>query len=376
MSAPAVRHPGEYRWEVRLLVVVAATLTVFGIANLYGAASVNASGFMMAMRQLAIGLAGGLLVLVLSRLDYRRLRPLAWPILVATVVLLVITVLPEGLTGSIAPERNGARRWINLPGLPEFQPSEVAKYAVVLWAAALAAKKGARVREFKKGVLPFLVVYGAVCLLIMRQPNLSMTVVVGLLGGVVLFAAGARIGHFILLAFSAGLVAYQLIVTSEYRSRRLASFLGEGSAESAMQMNESVVALGSGQIVGLGFGQGRAKLAHVPYAYSDFIFSSIGEEWGLIGVVVVVVLFGVFGWIGYRIAKTAPDLFGQLLATGLTTAICLTAGLHMAVTLKLMPTTGLTLPFVSHGGSSLLMALAATGVLASIGRMRGRPAKP
>lgn len=375
MSPPAVRHPGEYRWEVRLLVVVAATLTVFGIANLYGAANVGASGFMMAMRQLAIALAGGLLVLVLSRLDYRRLRPLAWPILVATLVLLVITVLPEGLTGSIAPERNGARRWINLPGLPEFQPSEVAKYAVVLWAAALATKKGARVREFRKGVLPFLVMFGAVCLLIMRQPNLSMTVVVGLLGGVVLFAAGARIGHFILLVFSAGLVGYQLIVTSEYRSRRLAAFLGEGSAESAMQMNESVVALGSGQIVGLGFGQGRAKLAHVPYAYSDFIFSSIGEEWGLIGVVVVVVLFGVFGWIGYRIAKTAPDLFGQLLATGLTTAICLTAGLHMAVTLKLMPTTGLTLPFVSHGGSSLLMALAATGMLASIGRMRGRPTK-
>lgn len=375
MSAPAVRHPGEYRWEVRLLVVVAATLTVFGIANLYGAANVGASGFMMAMRQLAIGLAGGLLVLVLSRLDYRRLRPLAWPILIATLVLLLVTVLPEGLTGGIAPERNGARRWVNLPGLPEFQPSEVAKYAVVLWAAALAAKKGATVREFKKGVLPFLVMYGAVCLLIMRQPNLSMTVVVGLLGGVVLFAAGAKIGHFILLAFSAGLVGYQLIVTSEYRSRRLASFLGEGSAESAMQMNESVVALGSGRILGLGFGQGRAKLAHVPYAYSDFIFSSIGEEWGLIGVIVVVVLFGVFGWIGYRIAKTAPDLFGQLLATGLTTAICLTAGLHMAVTLKLMPTTGLTLPFVSHGGSSLLMALAATGVLASIGRMRGRPTR-
>lgn len=375
MSAPAVRHPGEYRWEVRLLVVVAATLTVFGIANLYGAANVGASGFMMAMRQLAIGLAGGLVLLVLSRLDYRRLRPLAWPILIATLVLLLITVLPEGLTGSIAPERNGARRWVNLPGLPEFQPSEVAKYAVVLWAAALAAKKGAKVREFKKGVLPFLVMYGAVCLLIMRQPNLSMTVVVGFLGGVVLFAAGARIGHFILLAFSAGLVGYQLVVTSEYRSRRLASFLGEGSAEAAMQMNESVVALGSGQVVGLGFGQGRAKLAHVPYAYSDFIFSSIGEEWGLIGVLVVVVLFGVFGWIGYRIAKTAPDTFGQLLATGLTTAICLTAGLHMAVTLKLMPTTGLTLPFVSHGGSSLLMALAATGVLASIGRMRGRPTK-
>jgi cell division protein FtsW len=373
MSAPSVRHPGEYRWEVRLLVVIAATLTVFGIANLYGAASVGASGFMMAMKQLAIGLAGGLALLGLSRLDYRRLRALAWPLLMVAIGLLLITVLPEGLTGWLSPERNGARRWIQVPGF-QFQPSEVAKYAVVVWAAALAAKKGAQVRQFKKGVLPFLVMIGVVCLLIMRQPNLSMTVLVAMLGSVVLFTAGARIGHFLLLIASAGLVGYQLIITSDYRSRRLASFLGDGPVDAAMQVNESVVALGSGGVLGLGFGQGRAKLAHVPYAYSDFIFSSIGEEWGLVGVVVVVTLFALFGWVGYRIARTAPDSFGQFLAAGLTTAICLTAGLHMAVTLNLMPTTGLTLPFVSHGGSSLLMSLAATGLLASIGRMRGRPA--
>lgn len=372
MSAPVVRHPGEARWEVRLLVVVAVTLTVFGIANLYGAATVGSAAFTMAMKQLAIALGGGIVLLALSRVDYRVLRSLAWPILVVTLVLLLIPALPESLTGTIAPERNGARRWINLPGF-QFQPSEVAKYAVVVWAAALATKKGDRVREFRKGILPFLVMIGLVCGLIMRQPNLSMAVLVAMLGAVVLFAAGARIGHFVLLLLSAGLVAWQLVAMSAYRSRRVAAFLGEGSADATMQVNEAIVALGSGRIAGLGFGQGRAKLAHVPYAYSDFIFSSIGEEWGFLGVAVVVMLFGVFGWIGYRIARTAPDPFGQLLAAGLTTAICLTAGLHMAVTLNLMPTTGLTLPFVSHGGSSLLMSLAATGVLASIGRMRGRP---
>lgn len=372
MSAPATRHPGEHRWEVRLLVVIAGTLSVFGVANLYGAATIGADGFSMAMKQLVIGAVGGVALLALSRVDYRRLRPLAWPLLFLALGLLLIPALPEGLTGSIAPTRNGARRWINLPGF-QFQPSEVAKYVVVLWAAALAAKKGPRVREFKKGMLPFLVVIGLVCLLIMRQPNLSMTALVALLGGVVLFAAGAKIGHFILLIGFTAMAGYQLIVTSEYRAKRLATFLGEGPAESAMQVNEAVVALGSGGVFGLGFGQGRAKLAHVPYAYSDFIFSSIGEEWGLVGVGVVVLLFILFGWLGYRIARSAPDLFGQLLATGFTTAVCLTAALHMAVTLKLMPTTGLTLPFVSHGGSSLLMTLAATGVLASIGRMRGRP---
>jgi cell division protein FtsW len=373
MSAPVVRHPGEYRWEVRLLVVIAATLTVFGVANLYDAASMREAGFLMMLKQLTIGVAGGICLLILSRVDYRKLRPLAWPLLLTTVLLLLLPVLPYGLTGWIAPIRNGARRWIELPGF-SFQPSELAKFVLVFWTAMLAAKKGAQIRQFKKGVLPFLVVTGLVCLLIMRQPNLSMSVLVALTAAVVLFTAGARIGHFMLLAGASALIAFQLVMISDYRRARLEAFLGRGTEDSQMQINQSVVAIGSGGLFGQGFGQGKAKLAHVPYAYSDFLFSSIGEEWGLIGVLVVVALYGLFGWVGYRIAKSAPDSFGQYLAAGLTTAVCLTATLHMAVTLKLMPTTGLTLPFMSHGGSSLLMNLAATGVLVSIGRMRGRPA--
>lgn len=373
MSPPVVRHPGEYRWEVRLLVVIAATLTVFGVANLYDAASVREAGFLMMAKQLLIGLAGGIGLLVLSRIDYRRFRPLAWPILAATLVLLVLPVLPQGLTGSIAPIRNGARRWIELPGF-SFQPSEMAKFVLVLWTAMLAAKKGTQIRQFKKGVLPFLIVTGLVCLLIMRQPNMSMTVLVALTAAVVLFTAGARIGHFIIVGGFAALVAFQLVMVSDYRRARVEAFLGRGTEDTQMQINQSVVAIGSGGVFGQGFGEGKAKLAHVPYAYSDFLFSSIGEEWGLLGVLVVVTLYGLFGWVGYRIARSAPDAFGQYLAAGLTTAVCLTATLHMAVTLKLMPTTGLTLPFMSQGGSSLLMNLAATGVLVSIGRMRGRPA--
>lgn len=373
MSPPVVRHPGEYRWEVRLLVVIAATLTVFGVANLYDAASVREAGFLMMAKQLLIGLAGGIGLLVLSRIDYRRFRPLAWPILAATIVLLVLPVLPQGLTGSIAPIRNGARRWIELPGF-SFQPSEMAKFVLVLWTAMLAAKKGTQIRQFKKGVLPFLIVTGLVCLLIMRQPNMSMTVLVALTAAVVLFTAGARIGHFIIVGGFAALVAFQLVMVSDYRRARVEAFLGRGTEDTQMQINQSVVAIGSGGVFGQGFGEGKAKLAHVPYAYSDFLFSSIGEEWGLLGVLVVVTLYGLFGWVGYRIARSAPDAFGQYLAAGLTTAVCLTATLHMAVTLKLMPTTGLTLPFMSQGGSSLLMNLAATGVLVSIGRMRGRPA--
>ena len=372
MSPPAIRHPGEHRWEVRLLAVTAATLTVFGIANLYGASSMRDNGFLMMMKQLVIGLIGGVGLLLISRLDYRQLRPLSWPVLGGAVFLLLIPILPEGLTGGIAPTLNGARRWINLPGFG-FQPSEVAKFALVLWAAALAAKKGSQIRQFKKGVLPFLVIIGLLCALIMKQPNLSTATLVALLGAVVLFTAGAKIGHFILLAGATVLVVYQLALVSDYRRARLETFFGKGSEDSGLQITQSMIAVGSGGVFGTGFGEGKAKLAHVPYANSDFLFSSIGEEWGFIGVIVVVTLFGLFGWLGYRIARSAPDAFGQYLATGLTTAVCLTAVLHMAVTLKLMPTTGLTLPFMSHGGSSLLMNLLATGVLVSIGRLRGRP---
>ncbi|HEX9893191.1 MAG TPA: FtsW/RodA/SpoVE family cell cycle protein [Gemmatimonadales bacterium] len=372
MSGPAIRHPGEHRWEVRLLAVVAATLTVFGIANLYGAASMRENGFMMMMKQLIIGLIGGIGMLLVSRLDYRKLRPLAWPALGGALVLLLIPILPEGLTSGLSPTLNGARRWVYLPGFG-FQPSEVAKFVLVVWAAALAAKKGSQIRQFKKGVLPFLVIIGLVCAMIMQQPNLSTATLVALLGAVVLFTAGAKIGHFILLAGAAGLVVFQLVLVSDYRRARLETFFGRGTEDSGMQITQSMIAVGSGGIVGTGFGQGKAKLAHVPYANSDFLFSSIGEEWGFIGVTVVALLFGVFGWLGYRIARSAPDAFGQYLATGLVTAVALTAVLHMAVTLKLMPTTGLTLPFMSHGGSSLLMNLLATGVLVSIGRLRGRP---
>jgi cell division protein FtsW len=373
MSAPAVRHPGEFRWEGRLLVVVAAVLTVFGLANLYGAMNVRDAGFLTVVKQLVVAVGGGLGLLWLSRTDYRRLRRWAWPLLGLTLLLLVILVLPRGLTGTIAPEINGARRWIRLPGM-SVQPGEMAKFVVVLWAAALAAKKGVQIRQFKKGMLPFLVVIGLVAGLILMQPNLSTAILVTMLGAVVLFTAGAKLGHFLLVGAVAVLLAAQLVLASGYQRARVDAFLDRGTRDAAMQINQSVVAIGSGGPLGLGFGQGRAKLAHVPYAQSDFLFSSIGEEWGFLGILVVVTLFGLFGWIGYRLARSAPDPFGQFLAAGLTTAVCLTALLHMAVTLKLMPTTGLTLPFMSAGGWSLLMNLLATGVLVSIGRMRGRPA--
>jgi cell division protein FtsW len=291
--------------------------------------------------------------------------------MIASMIMLAIIILPF-TPHYISPRLNGARRWIKLGPL-QFQASELVRLAVIIWAAMLATKKGDQVRQFKKGVMPFLVILGITSLLILLEPNMSMAVLVSLVGGIVLYTAGAKIGHFLILGLAAVIGGLQLIQNAGYRAARWDKFLN--GAEGTSQIYQSLVGVGSGGFFGVGFGQGQQKMGFLPYAYSDFIFSAIGEEWGFLGVVLIVTLFAIFCWLGFRIAKTAEDPFGQYLATGLTAAVGVTAVMHMAVTLSLMPTTGLTLPFVSYGRSSLVVSLVATGILLSIGRMRGKPEK-
>ncbi|MCL4866054.1 MAG: FtsW/RodA/SpoVE family cell cycle protein, partial [Gemmatimonadales bacterium] len=226
MSTAAVQHPGERRWETRLLAVITVTLTVLGIASVYSAASLSENAQALALNQLSGALAGGLLLVIASRVDYAIWRPLAWPLLGLVLVALLVLLVP--FTLPISLPRNGARRWIDL-GILSFQPSEAARFAIVLWAAALAAKKGAQIREFKKGVLPFLLVFGLVSLMVLRQPNLSMATMLALLGGVVLFTAGAKLGQFILLGLGVGLIVLRKILDTGYRSERFLAFLNPES---------------------------------------------------------------------------------------------------------------------------------------------------
>jgi cell division protein FtsW len=372
-----VRHPGELRWETRLLGVVTLVLLAFGIAATYGAASLatlkgQSVGLSFAVRQLSGAVLGGILLLWASRQDYYRWRAWAWPLLLITIGFLLVPLLP--FTREFAPSLNGARRWVDI-GPINFQPSELARLAVVIWVAMLASKKGAQVREFKKGILPFIVILGLVSLLILLEPNLSMATLVALLGGLVLFTSGARIGHFILLGGVAVILVFHQIRDAQYRLARVLTFLNPGEATTAggFQIYQSLIGIGSGGLFGTGFGEGQQKLGYLPYAYSDFLFSTIGEEWGFVGVLVVVALFALFCWLGFRIARTAADPFGQYLAVGLTATIGLTAFMHMAVSLGLMPTTGLTLPFMSYGRSSQVISLLGTGILINIGRLRGKP---
>ena len=377
MTPRQVRHPGEMRWETRLLGMVTVMLVVFGVAATYGAASLvtlqgKNAGLGFALRQLSGAAMGGILLLLASRLDYHRWRQIAWPLLLVTLILLLIPLLP--FTLALAPPVNGARRWLDL-GIVNFQPSELARLVVVIWCAMLASKKGLQVREFKKGVLPFMLILSLVSVLILLEPNLSMATLVALLGGLVLFTSGAKIGHFLLLGGAGMILVFHQIRDAQYRLARLLTFMnpGDATSDAGFQINQSLVGIGSGQIFGVGFGEGQQKLGYLPYAYSDFLFSTIGEEWGFLGVLVVVSLFSLFCWLGFRIAKTAADPFGQYLAVGLTATIGLTAFMHMAVSLGLMPTTGLTLPFMSYGRSSQVISLLGTGILINIGRLRGTP---
>jgi cell division protein FtsW len=341
---------------------VTLVLLAFGVAATYGAASLvmvkgQNVGLGFAARQLSGAVLGGILLLWASRQDYYRWRTWAWPLLLGTIVLLLIPLLP--FTRAIAPSLNGARRWVDI-GPVNFQPSEIARLVVVIWCAMLASKKGAQVREFKKGVLPFIVILGLVSLLILLEPNLSMATLVALLGGLVLFTSGAKIGHFFLLGGVAAILVFHQIRDAQYRLARVLTFLNPGDAttEGGFQIHQSLVGIGSGGLFGTGFGQGQQKLGYLPYAYSDFLFSTIGEEWGFAGVLIV---------------RTASEPFGQYLAVGLTATIGLTAFMHMAVSLGLMPTTGLTLPFMSYGRSSQVISLIGTGILINIGRLRGKP---
>jgi cell division protein FtsW len=372
----AVRHPGELRWETRLLAVIVATLVVFGTIAVYGASSLTTDhgavvGARYALTQLTGAAFGGVLLILASQIDYYRWRDVAWPLLLLTIALLVVPVLP--FTLDLAPNLNGARRWIRIGPL-SFQVSELARLVVVIWCAMLAAKKGDRVREFKKGVGPFVAVLAVIFVLVLLQPNLSMALLITMLGGVVLFTSGAKIGHFLILLMVGAIVAFNAIQGAQYRLARLLTFLGQGDAAgSRFQIDQSIIGFGSGRFFGVGLGEGQQKLGYLPYAYSDFIFSSIGEEWGFIGVCVIIALYATFCWLGFRIARTTTDPFGRYLAVGLTVTVGLTAFMHMAVNLGMMPTTGLTLPFISYGRSSLVISLLGAGILINIGRMRGKP---
>ena len=313
-----------------------------------------------------LGLLGLSMALLLPPPAYRRL---AGPLLVAALVALVLVLIPD-----VGVVRGGARRWLGVsPFL--FQPSEAAKVCVVLYLAWSLSRRADRLDRFVPGVLPPLLVTGAVVALLVAEPDFGSAFILAILALAMLFVAGSRVKHLAWVAAAALPLAALLVMSADYRVKRLLTFLDpwSDSADSGFQIIQSYIAFGSGQLWGRGLGQSRQKLLYLPEAHTDFIYSVIGEELGLWGALLVVGLFGILLYRGLRLALESEDPFIRLMVFGLTILLGLQALVHMGVVMGLVPTKGLVLPFVSYGGSALVVHLTVAGMLLGVSWRRARP---
>jgi cell division protein FtsW len=359
--------------EARGLVLVTAILLAFGLAVLYSASAIvamqaNLNSWFYIARQVSGVLVGVVAFAVAAKMPAEKWHDWAWPLMWITFgTLFLCLVLPE----SIAPRINGSKRFLFGSS---FQPSEFGKLGVVVWTSMLIAKKGTQLRRLTKGVLPFFVVIGWCDILAALEPDLSVAMLYTLLLAVLLFAGGVRIAHFVTICALAIPVFWRNIERMQYALLRLTSFLdpGRAPAQVGYQLKQSLIAVGSGGLFGVGFGQGRQQYGFLPFPYSDFIASNIGEEWGFVGLFAVTIAFAAYALLGFRIARKARSPFLQLVAVGLTFVTVLTAYLHIGVVVGLLPTTGLTLPFVSYGRSNIVLTMFLTGILVNIGSTKER----
>lgn len=366
----------RYRWnmgtDARILIVITGCLLAFGLAAVYSASAIVAiragmDSYSFFLRQTG-GVALGLVIMaVFAKFDAEILSRWAWPLMILAIVLLIVVILP--FTESIAPRRYGSRRFLLGASL---QPSELGKLAVIVWTSMLIVKKGDALRGLTKGLLPFLVIIGLLDVLVALEPDLSVAMMYTLIMGIILFAGGVRIGHFVVLGAIAVPLLWDQMQRLNYALLRMTAFFDPGAAPAQVsyQLKQSLIAVGSGQAFGVGYGRGRQQLGFLPLGYDDFIAGTIGEEWGFLGLLSIIIAFAAFGFLGFRIAKHARTPFLQLTAVGITSTIILTAYLHIGVAIGLLPTTGLTLPFISYGRSNLVLSLLMTGILVNIGSTR------
>jgi cell division protein FtsW len=377
--APAVARARAERSARRVLATASlstASLTTIGLVMVLSASSVSAfaaygSSFLFFKRQLLYAAMGSVALLGAARLPYRVWKRAWAPMLGVSVVLLALVLHPAA--GTVV---GGAARWIQV-GPFSLQPSELAKFAVV---GAVASILSANVERLEvqplRWMLPLFLIVGGVSLLVLLQPDLGTMTIIAATALLLLFLAGVRIRLLAITLFLSAGAGMALVLGWGYRRARLLSFLHPWSdpRNTGYQIVQSLIALGSGHLFGVGLGASRQKWMYVPNAHTDFIFSILGEELGLLGELVVLALFGALLWAGIRIALRAPDAFGKLLAGGITAWLGLQAVVNLGAVTGIMPITGVPLPFVSFGGSSLVVSMGAVGVLLSVGRA-GLPAK-
>lgn len=353
------------------LLIITIILALIGLVMVFSASAVVAGnrfhdpGYFL-KRQLVWLTVGLLLLHLVSRIDYVWWKRLSIPLLGLTVALLVMVLIP-----SIGVAAKGARRWIQL-GPVVVQPAEVAKMVGVIYLAAYLARKEDRVTSFLSGVMPALLVMGVLGGLVLMEPDLGTIVVMGSVAIGLLFLGGARPTHLLSLGLCAVPVVLALVLGSSYRRQRLMAFLSpwKDATDTGFQITQSFLAFGSGGVFGVGLGEGKQKLFFLPEAHTDFVLALVGEELGLIGTGVIILLFALFVVRGFQISARARMPFGRYLGMGITLLIGTQALINASVVTGLLPTKGLTLPFVSYGGSSLVTCMVGVGILLNISRDR------
>jgi len=352
--------------ETTILLLIVMTLIFIGLISIYSVAAVKPAGMALFKRQLMCLLIGIALMLYLAtHFDYHRF---GFPWVFRAIAFLSLFLLVLVLVPGVGVEVNGAQRWMRIFGF-QFQPSELAKAALIILLAQKLSENRDRIHQLWRGFVPPMFIAGSFAALILLERDLGIPVVIMLFSSLMVFAAGAR--WFYLAGSVApvfvGLVA--LIKLNPYRGQRLIAFADPflHRNEGGFHLIQSLAAFARGSILGVGPGAGEQKLFYLPAAHNDFIFAVWGEEMGLVGTVLILLLFCAFMVIGVRIARCAPDMFGSLLATGIVALITLQATLNMGVTIGLLPTKGLTLPYISYGGTAQIVFLALTGILINVG---------
>lgn len=358
--------------QVRInLFLVTAALLAIGTVMIYSSSSAFAyelygSSAYFLNRHLFFMIIGFITAAFLMSFDYGRLKNISKPFLLFSMALLVLVFVP-----GFGRTAGGARRWIDF-GPFSFQPSEIAKMALVLYAADLLARKQSEIKDFKYGFLPLIIALGVCIFLILLEPDLGTAVALAFLIIIMAFIAGVDIKQLAMMAVPGIISVAGLIAVKPYRIKRILAFWNPWADPrgSGFQIIQSMIAMGTGGLFGVGLAHSKQKLFYLPEAHTDFIFSIIGEELGLIGTLGIVILFGIFILLGFRIAYSARDLFGQFLAFGLVTMLALQAIINIAAVTGSIPTKGLPLPFISYGGTSLVYSMASVGLLLNIAKHR------
>jgi cell division protein FtsW len=353
------------------LLIITIILALVGLVMVFSASAVVAGnrfhdpGYFL-KRQLAWLAFGFLLLHLASHIDYVWWKRLSIPLLGLTVVLLIMVLIP-----SLGVSAKGARRWLRL-GPISVQPAEIAKLVAVMYLAAYLAKKEDRLTGFLSGLAPALLVIGVLGGLVLLEPDLGTVVVMGSVAIGLLFLGGARLSHLLSLGLCAVPAVLVLVLSSSYRRQRLMTFLApwKDASDAGFQITQSFLAFGSGGLFGVGLGEGKQKLFFLPEAHTDFVLALVGEELGLVGTGVIILLFALFAIRGFQVAARARMPFGRYLGMGITLLIGVQALINACVVTGLVPTKGLTLPFVSYGGSSLVTCMFGVGILLNISRDR------